>query len=771
KEKGNEGVVALDLRVKTTKNPVTNVLEEIPELDLVWAEDVQFVPYTPPPVSESVLDHGIIEEWSERIALIDDDLKWLMSLPHSRFWCQVIFDETLQQFLDSYLQFAPRNFDASVLSPELAFLHENVHKRVFMTYVRMSTHKESKEDFITADTFGDILYENFLFDIPKIMDICTLYGGENSANTPLLRKMLDNIFSKQPKYHSDLDATIPTIYETLDDILSKCGIKYKLDAETDQPQKLSDVRNGPSASLSVRQLEDIVLYLNDTTETLLAFLSTYPVVCDSFVRHGFVQRVAGFYELLVPHFRNCLIDIKSQNLKEKWKHVKLALIKVCHVILHTCCIEPLERGGSSEDQVQSCVENFLQVLTSILSEKRFLSSYDSRFVIKEDLNRIQRCSVSTDETRVEYIMAAVESARRAFPNHVKRKENSTKPHSSTAAFGTENNVVAVNGQFESWIEEDVREVKEVMDERSDGAVSKTVNEAELFSLVSHVQDLLPGLGDGFIILCLEELNYEVEQVINLILEDNLPPCLQNLDRNLSKDEAMKNKKQPVKTVLEQRHSVYDKDDFDVFAGNKLNLSKIHKGKRRDVGSIKKLLSDKSDITESVKERYAAYDVFNRHVWTASLYDDEYDDTYDSQNVGAQDADSADELTIRRPFTTPRVLGGSPEPSNDEEEEDGENEDDPTQKESIAKSQDDQVDKSLVNRRQRGRGHERQGPKKDEANKEGQKGGTRGRGRGVSASESKQRAHNERNKGTRANHNRKAGAAVKRNKGMGMLPSR
>ena len=183
--------------------------------------------------------------------------------------------------------------------------------------------------------------------------------------------------------------------------------------------------------------------------------------------------------------------------------------------------------------------------------------------------------------------------------------------------------------------------------QNDGAVSKTVNEAELFSLVSHVQDLLPGLGDGFIILCLEELNYEVEQVINLILEDKLPPCLQNLDRNLSKDEAMKNKKQSVKTILEQRHSVYDKDDFDVFAGNKLNLSKIHKGKRRDVGSMKKLLSDKSDITESVKERYAAYDVFNRHVWTASLYDDEYDDTYDSQNVGAQDADSADELTIRR----------------------------------------------------------------------------------------------------------------------------
>ena len=180
-----------------------------------------------------------------------------------------------------------------------------------------------------------------------------------------------------------------------------------------------------------------------------------------------------------------------------------------------------------------------------------------------------------------------------------------------------------------------------------GATSKTVNDVELFSLVSHVQDLLPGLGDGFVMLCLEELNYDVEQVINLLLEDNLPASLRNLNRNLSKEEAMKNRKQPVKAILEERQSVYDKDEFDVFSGSKVDVSKVHKGKRRDKGNLKTLLSDKSDITETVKERYSAYDVFNRHVWTASLYDDEYDDTYDSQNVGAQDADSADELTVRR----------------------------------------------------------------------------------------------------------------------------
>lgn len=45
--------------------------------------------------------------------------------------------------MDIFLLF--RKFDASsVLPPELVVLHEDVHKRVFMTYLRMSTHKESK---------------------------------------------------------------------------------------------------------------------------------------------------------------------------------------------------------------------------------------------------------------------------------------------------------------------------------------------------------------------------------------------------------------------------------------------------------------------------------------------------------------------------------------------------------------------------------------------------------------------------------------------------
>lgn len=153
--------------------------------------------------------------------------------------------------------------------------------------------------------------------------------------------MIIRHFVSLDRYHYDLDVTVPSICETLDDILSRCGIKSKVEDSSIYPQKLSDVKNGPKASLSIEQLEDIVLYLNDTFETLLAFVSTFPPVCNSFHSHDFVQRMACFYEAVVPYFRQRLSDVKLRTLRDKWKHVKVALIKLCRVVIHTCCIEPL----------------------------------------------------------------------------------------------------------------------------------------------------------------------------------------------------------------------------------------------------------------------------------------------------------------------------------------------------------------------------------------------------------------------------------------------
>lgn len=43
------------------------------------------------------------------------------------------------------------------------------------------------------------------------------------------------------------------------------------------------------------------------------------------------------------------------------------------------------------------------------------------------------------------------------------------------------------------------------------------------SLISQVKDLLPDLGEGFILACLEYYHYDPEQVINNILRSGWPP--------------------------------------------------------------------------------------------------------------------------------------------------------------------------------------------------------------------------------------------------------
>lgn len=59
--------------------------------------------------------------------------------------CKVIFDETLQKCLDSYLCYAPRKFDVLLdCHPEVNDMQKRLHRSVFLTFLRMSTHKESK---------------------------------------------------------------------------------------------------------------------------------------------------------------------------------------------------------------------------------------------------------------------------------------------------------------------------------------------------------------------------------------------------------------------------------------------------------------------------------------------------------------------------------------------------------------------------------------------------------------------------------------------------
>ncbi|XP_030814555.1 activating signal cointegrator 1 complex subunit 2 [Camarhynchus parvulus] len=744
----------LDELQLTERDPKTGKLRTLPALHPEIKADRSFVLYKPPP---AIRDPSLVEEFLERAKFIADDLNWLLALPHDKFWCQVIFDESLQKCLDSYLRSAPRKFDVLWdCHPEVQELQKCLHRSVFLTFLRMSTHKESKDHFITPSVFGKIIYNNFLFDIPKILDLCVLFGKGNGL---LLQKMIGNIFTQQPSYFSDLDETLPTILQVFNNILHKCGLQCE--GASAEPQKLEEKVSVTAGNMPLQELKDIVLYLCDTCTTLWAFLDVFPLACQTFQKHEFCYRLASFYELAIPELESA---IKKRHYEDNsvfadlWRrisHSRKKMIEVFHILVNQVCLQPILE--SSCENIQPFIEEFLQIFTSVLQERRFLRDYDELFPVEDDVSLLQQASSALDETRTAYILQAVESAWEGVDR--KKGQAIKAPAASSGA----------SAIVESTPEdrEDLGAACALEDECAGAAAVPVacVSGVELDSLISQVKDLLPDLGEGFILACLEEYGYDTEQVINNILEEKLVPYLDKLDRRMQRQ--LKPDPTP---LVSSRCNVFQNDEFDVFSRDAVDVSRIQKGKRREKDTTRSLVNDKRLVAEQ-RQRYSQYSVVLEELplppgasHDYGEYEDEYDDTYDGNQVGANDADSDDELISRRPFTIPQVLRPKGHEEGQETEEEDEEEEEEAEKE---RTKDHFVqDPAVLRERAEARRQAflaRKGHKHDSSAVVGN-----AKGHGQSRETLQERRKKEANKSTRANHNRRAMADRKRSKGM--IPS-
>ncbi|KAF4011597.1 hypothetical protein G4228_003647 [Cervus hanglu yarkandensis] len=681
----------LDQLQITRKDLKTGKLRTSPALHPEQKADRYFVLYKPPPKDNIP---ALVEEYLERATFVATDLDWLLALPHDKFWCQVIFDETLQKCLDSYLRYVPRKFDEWVApAPEVVDMQRRLHRSVFLTFLRMSTHKESKDHFISPSAFGEILYNNFLFDIPKILDLCVLFG---KGNSPLLQKMIGNIFIQQPSYYNDLDETMPTILQVFSNILQHCGLHG--DGASATPQRLEERGRLTPSDMPLPELKDVVLYLCDTCTTLWAFLDIFPLACPTFQKHDFC---------------------------------------------YSC------------DNVQGFIEDFLQIFSSLLQEKRFLRDYDALFPVADDVSLLQQASSALDETRTAYILQAVESAWEGVDR--RKATDARDPPAAENPNGVGEAAEAVSGPSALPQEEECLGAA--------AASGPTVCGVELDSLISQVKDLLPDLGEGFILACLEHYGYDAERVINNVLEGRLAPALGQLDRGLHRQV----KPDPTPLVT-SRHNIFQNDEFDVFSRDSVDLSRVHKGRRKEE-SARSLLNDKREVLAQ-RQRYEQYSVVVEEVplqpgegapYRGDDYEDEYDDTYDGNQVGANDADSDDELISRRPFTIPQVLRTRVPGEGQEDEEEEE------QEAAVEAPKPDHFVQDPAVLREKAEARRmaflaRKGYRHDSST------AVAGspRGHGQSRETMQERRKKEASKATRANHNRRTMADRKRSKGM--IPS-
>ena len=63
-------------------------------------------------------------------------------------------------------------------------------KDTFLVFVRLSTHKESAENFMSPEFYGRLIYDNYVLDVPRLMDVAVVFHPHNPV---IVEKMINNV--------------------------------------------------------------------------------------------------------------------------------------------------------------------------------------------------------------------------------------------------------------------------------------------------------------------------------------------------------------------------------------------------------------------------------------------------------------------------------------------------------------------------------------------------------------------------------------------------
>lgn len=131
-----------------------------------------------------------------------------------RFWSNIVYNTSIIDALVSFLQEAPP-FYALENFPNISEMLEALEelcRNVLMIFVRLTENKESLTEYMHDIFLGNLLYDNYIFTIPIIFDLCQLYGREN---TKVIRNILCKVFNMQPLYNNDLENSVPYLIKVM----------------------------------------------------------------------------------------------------------------------------------------------------------------------------------------------------------------------------------------------------------------------------------------------------------------------------------------------------------------------------------------------------------------------------------------------------------------------------------------------------------------------------------------------------------------------------
>ena len=479
--------------------------------------DIDFLPYWSYP-SDSLRDDQ--ELWFRSLETLRDDVIILLKLPLNRFWSQVIFDPKFHILIDSFLKLTPVIMEES---PDILKydLFQSFLEVMFKVFLRMGTNREAQytknrtfPDF-TTNAFADLLYDNYLFDLPKILDLCFIY----SSNRQLLGEMFEGIFRKQNKYFYDIQEMLRTSLTLLQNICKEIGCNLKFGEEASEPILLKEKSTN---KLSLDRFTEIIRFVANLFSNLESFFATCQSAsqCLSPVLIGYF---INFYENYIPAVLNTWL-IQRDKLGEKEEFVKSELrktkINFCRIlsfVFENCYFKKFSLTPLDVENIQAPLEEFLTISNFIIGTKYLLTEYLKMFDLKTKFNEMRDTGI-IDAIQYGYLTAPLSS-------------NSEEPK------------------------------------------SKPEPNMELEQAIAAVQNIIPNLDISSIreVLLLHNLN--VPHAINTLFEQI--PTVEIETR--TKEVLVPKGPDPV--LISERESIFTGDKFDIFTRDDVDMNLIHIGKK------------------------------------------------------------------------------------------------------------------------------------------------------------------------------------------------
>jgi len=382
--------------------------------------------------------------------------------------------------------------------------------------VRLSKPQESPHEFISDGKFAQVIYEHSIYDVPKLIDICAIYGDSNRI---AVTKIVHAVFALQPLYKDDFGSVVQHMLSGL----HQCCEPLQQAAGGGRGGS-----GGGKTTSSDLSVEDCIVFLPD-------ILSCFNAIFCFFPEELVEQLLAGRLDVPVS---------AGDVLAEVDGGVAPIPLADLMVLLHDALMAMQERSGlESSSEISTTVTLLSRLLGLVLgfrmAPKRgagafeelleWLRSQADRGTLLLDLGKHGLESTAmewlasglVDDAQLDYleqlcgpVLPAGERrrGRRAAPlPTVADRSGGRAADGGISGGATSSSSKPLGADASANDKAKIREVREVV-----GA----------------------GYGDGYIMQCLLHYGGSVPAVVGAIFDGSLPPQIKALPQGLSMAEAV-----------------------------------------------------------------------------------------------------------------------------------------------------------------------------------------------------------------------------------------